>query len=277
MNREFEGKHALITGAASGIGRATAFSFAERGASLVLVDIDAMGLDRTALLCRKVGAPVETYVVDVANARDMEQLAARVHERIAAADILVNDAGIGVAGSFVGTELAVWDWAISVNLLGVVHGCHFFVPKMVERRTGGHVVNIASLAGLAAAKHMPVYAATKFGVVGLSESLQAELGPHGISVTTVCPGMINTPITRNSHLSGDLAQLTGYRDRVAAAYRRRNYGPERVADAIVEGVLHRRGLLPVTSESWLIYVAKRVYPRLVEALLTRDADGLARG
>jgi NAD(P)-dependent dehydrogenase (short-subunit alcohol dehydrogenase family) len=271
MKREFEGKHALITGAASGIGRETAFCFAERGASLVLCDIDGRGLERTALLCRKLGADVVRQVVDVSSASDMENLAARTHERIPALDILVNNAGVGTAGSFVGTDLSVWDWAIGVNLKGVVHGCHFFVPKMVERKRGGHVVNVASLAGLAASKQMPVYGATKFAVVGLSESLHAELAPHGISVTTVCPGLINTPITRTARLTGGLVAEEGsYRERMMDLYRRRNYGPKRVAEAIVDGVRNRRGLLPVTPESWAIYYAKRVSPSLVEALLARD-------
>jgi NAD(P)-dependent dehydrogenase (short-subunit alcohol dehydrogenase family) len=274
MKREFEGKHVLITGAASGIGRQTAFSFADRGASLVLCDIDANGLERTALLCRKLGVVVQQYVVDVASASEMERLAARVHDGVPALDILINNAGVGVIGSFVGTELPVWDWAISINLKGVVHGCHFFVPKMIERGQGGHVVNVASLAGLAASKRMSVYSATKFAVVGLSESLRAELTPHGISVTTVCPGVIDTPITSNARLSGDLVERDGYRGELTARYRRRDYQPGRVAEAIVAGVRNRRGLLPVAPESWAIYYAKRLAPSLVEALLTRDADSV---
>jgi NAD(P)-dependent dehydrogenase (short-subunit alcohol dehydrogenase family) len=268
--RNFEGKHVVITGAASGIGRETAFSFAEEGASLELADIDTKGLERTALLCRKLGAEVHTHGVDVSSADQMSEFAARVHQRIPAVDVLVNNAGVAVAGSFVGTDLATWDWAISVNLKGVVHGCHFFLPKMIERGAGGHVVNMASLAGIIAQNRMSVYAATKFAVVGLSESLYEELSPAGIGLTTVCPGIIDTPITRNTRLTGDLSRVPGYREASETLFHRRNYSPRRVARAIVRAAQTSGGLLPVSPESWVIYYGKRVSPRLVKMLLNRD-------
>lgn len=271
MSTGFSGKVVLVTGAASGIGRETAFAFAERGARLVLVDVDAAGLERTALLCQKLGAEAEAHVTDVSSADAMRELADRVHARMPAVDVLVNNAGVGVAGSFVGTDLALWDWALGINVKGVVHGCHFFLPKMIERGTGGHVVNVASAAGLVAPRRMSIYAATKFAVVGLSEVLRAELRPHGISVATICPGIIDTPITRNARRSGDLESDSSFNERVAALYRRRNFGPERVAKAIVEAVEQRRGLTPVTPEAWAMYYGKRFVPRLIEAIMGRDA------
>ena len=261
----------LITGAASGIGRETAFSFADRGATLELTDIDSPGLERTALLCRKLGASVTTHVADVSSESDMARVAGKVHERISALDVLINNAGVGVGGSFIGTDLGTWDWAISINLKGVVHGCHFFVPKMVDRGAGGHVVNVASLAGLAATKDMPVYGATKFAVVGLSESLRAELAPARIEVTTVCPGIINTPIVQSSRLTGNLSKDPGARQAGVEGYRKRNYGPERVAEAIANAVLKGRGgLLPVSPESWIVYFGKRFAPAWTERLLERQ-------
>jgi short-subunit dehydrogenase len=266
MRRDFQSKWVLITGAASGIGRQCAFSFAEHGAALILTDIDAGGLARTALLCRKLGSQVEEHRVDVSDARAMGALADHVHARIACVDVIVNNAGVGVAGSFVGTALEVWDWAMAINIKGVVHGCHFFIPKMIERGQGGHVVNVASLAGLVASKRMSVYSATKFAVVGFSESLHQELAPLGIGVTTICPGVINTPITRNAKLTGDLDSRPAYRDSMSAAYHKRNYGPEKVAAAIVDAVRERKGLVPVAPESWLLYYMKRLAPRLATAL-----------
>jgi NAD(P)-dependent dehydrogenase (short-subunit alcohol dehydrogenase family) len=271
VNGQFSGKAALVTGAASGIGRETAFDFAERGARVFLVDVDASGLERTALLCRKLGAEADTSVTDVSSADAMKALADDVHQKVQALDVLVNNAGVGVAGSFVGTELSVWDWALGINVKGVVHGCHFFLPRMIERGQGGHVVNVASVAGLAAPKRMSVYCATKFAVVGLSEALRAELKPHGISVATICPGVIDTPIVRNARLSGDLTGDTGFNDRIAAVYQKRNYGPERVAAAIVNAVTKRRGLTPVSPEAWAIYYGKRFAPRVMDAILGRDA------
>jgi len=268
--RNFAGKHVLITGAASGIGRETAFSFAQAGAALELADIDANGLERTALLSRTLGSEVHTHVVDVSSADEMSRFADRVHGRVPAIDVLVNNAGVAIAGSFVGTDLATWDWAISINLKGVVHGCHFFLPKMIERGTGGHVVNMASLAGIVAQNRMAVYAATKFAVVGLSESLYAELAPAKIGVTTVCPGLINTPITQNSRLTGDLANRPEYREFSETLFRRRDYSPRRVASAIVRAAQTSGGLLPVSPESWAFYFGKRISPGLVKMLLSHD-------
>jgi NAD(P)-dependent dehydrogenase (short-subunit alcohol dehydrogenase family) len=270
VTREFAGRSVLVTGAASGIGRETAFAFAEASATLDLVDIDSSGLERTALLCRNLGAAVNTHVVDVGSAGAMGALADRVHGRTDALDVLVNNAGVGVAGSFVGTELSTWDWALSVNVKGVVHGCHFFVPRMIERGQGGHVVNVASAAGLVASKMLPVYSTTKFAVVGFSESLRSELRPHGINVATICPGIVDTPIVQNTRLSGNLAGRTGFNARAAALYHKRDYGPERVAAAIVDAVRHRRGLVPVTPESWVMYYGKRFAPWAMEALMSRD-------
>jgi NAD(P)-dependent dehydrogenase (short-subunit alcohol dehydrogenase family) len=270
MSRRFSGQNVLITGAASGIGRETAFAFGELGARLILVDIDREGLERTALLCDKLGAEADVHVADVASESAMQALAARVHERVPALDVLVNNAGVGVAGSFVGTKPAVWDWAIGINVKGVVHGCHFFLPAMIERGRGGHVVNVASVAGLVATKQMPVYCATKFAVVGLSEALRGELKPHRIHVSTICPGVVNTPITRNVRLSGNLESDRSFSERVSQLYAKRNYGPERVAAAIVQAVEKGGGLVPVTPESWAFYYAKRLAPNLLERLMARD-------
>lgn len=270
MSPSFAGKTVLVTGAASGIGRETAFAFAERGARLELADLDAQGLERTALLCRKLGAEAETRVVDVSSEDAMRGFAADVHARVPAVDVLVNNAGVGVAGSFVGTEPAVVRWALGINVMGVVHGCHFFLPRMIERGTGGHVVNVASAAGLAAPRRMSVYAATKFAVVGLSEALRAELRDHEISVSTICPGVIDTPITRNTRLAGDLEGRADFTERVTKLYKKRGYGPERVAAAIVDAVERRRGLTPVSPEAWVMYYGKRLLPGLTARLLARD-------
>jgi short-subunit dehydrogenase len=177
---------------------------------------------------------------------------------------------VGVAGSFVGTELSLWHWAWSINVMGVVHGCHYFLPRMIERARGGHVVNVASAAGLFAVKQLPVYATTKYAVVGLSEALRSELRPKGIGVTTLCPGIVNTPIVRNTRVSGDLARREGFLDRTAELYRRRNYGPDKVAQAVIDSVRHKREVVPVTPEAWFTYYGKRLAPALMERMMARD-------
>lgn len=266
MTRDFSGKVALITGAASGIGRATAFALAQAGATLELADIDAAGVERSALLARHLGIRVKTHVVDVTSAPEMQALADDVHARHPALDILFNNAGVGCGGSFLETDLATWDWAHAINVKGVIHGCHFFVPRMAERRRG-HVLNMASAAGLAAGRNMSVYASTKFAVVGLSESLRDELAVHDLIVTTVCPGLINTPITQNTRYVGGGPDA----ERTERFYRRRAYGPERVAEAVLGALRERRGgVLPVSPEAWVAHYGKRFAPAIIRRLLARE-------
>jgi NAD(P)-dependent dehydrogenase (short-subunit alcohol dehydrogenase family) len=218
------------------------------------------------------GAKVHARTTDVADAQSVQALADEVHAQGGALDVLINNAGVGTAGKLIETDFAVWDWALGVNVKGVVHGCRLFGPARVERGQGGHFVNVASAAGLLAPRGMSVYAATKFAVVGLSEALRAELAEHRIEVTTLCPGVVDTPIVRNSRLSGSLAERPGFTDRIAAFYRRRGYGPERVAQVVLRAVEEGRGgVLPVTPEAWGLYFAKRFVPELANLFSARSA------
>lgn len=256
------GKTALVTGAASGIGKATALACARRGARLVICDLDAGGLEETAGEIRALGRGVIARHVDVADREAMRAFADAVHAEIEALDLLVNNAGVAIGGGFLHTALADWDWIVSINLLGVVHGCHFFVPPMVARGRGGHVANVASAAGIVASADLAAYSTTKFAVVGLSEALRDELKPHGIGVTAICPGLINTPITRNARLLGPEATPEARR-RLIELYQRRNYTAERVADGILRAVQRNRAIAPISPEAWGMYVAKRAAPGLL--------------
>lgn len=270
--RDLRGKTALVTGAGSGIGRETALALARAGVDLVICDVDAVGLEETAARVRTEGRRAEPSVVDVANRDAMRAFAAAVHRARPAVDVLVNNAGVGLGAAFLDTTLEDWDWIVSINLLGVVHGCHFFVPPMVVRGTGGHVVNVSSAAGYVATSPLTAYATTKFGVFGLSEALRDELRPHGIGVTTICPGIVNTPITRNARVRGRAADA-GAQEAIVRFYERRNYGPERVAAAIVRAIRGNRTVVPVTPEAWVLYLLKRLAPdlsaRLNRALAAR--------
>ena len=263
------GKLALVTGAASGIGRATACALARAGADLVVCDVNEEGLAETAGAIGSLGRRVLSRRVDVSRAAEVQELAALVHREHAAVDILVNNAGVGLGGGLLDTALEDWDWIVSINLWGVIYGCHYFVPPMVARGAGGHVVNVASAAGFLATAPLLAYATTKFAVFGLSEALRDELHPHGIGVTTICPGIINTPITRTSRMRGRMATDAG-RAALVAAYERRNYGPENVAGAIVQAVEKNRGVVPVSPEAWAMYWLKRLSPGLT-ALVNRVA------
>jgi NAD(P)-dependent dehydrogenase (short-subunit alcohol dehydrogenase family) len=255
------GKSVLVTGAASGIGKETALAFARRGANLVICDVNEVGLADAERQIRSLGREVLARRVDVANRHEMHQFAEVVHARVPAVDILVNNAGVGLGGGFLHTSLEDWDWIVGINFWGVIHGCHFFVPKMVERDRGGYVVNVASAAGYVASEPLCAYATTKFGVFGLSEALREELDRYGIGVTTVCPGIINTPITQSSRMVGPDATDEA-RQRIVRMYQRRNYGPERVAANILRAVQRNRAVAPISPEAWAMYYVKRFVPGL---------------
>jgi NAD(P)-dependent dehydrogenase (short-subunit alcohol dehydrogenase family) len=254
------GRTVLVTGAGSGIGRATALLAARRGADLVICDLDEAGLAEVETTARDRGAGVLARRVDVASADQMREFAEAVHAQASAVDLLVNNAGVRLRASFLDTELEDWNWIVAINVMGVVHGCHFFVPRMVARGAGGHVVNLSSMAGFFASPSV-AYSATKFAVLGLSETLREELRPHGIGVTAICPGIINTPITRNARVRGALADPAA-RERLVALYARRNYGPQRVARNILRALDRDRTVAPVAAEAWIAYAIKRVSPRL---------------
>ena len=255
------GKLAVVTGAASGIGRETALALARAGADLAVCDLNEAGLGETAASAGALGRRVLARRVDVAKRDDVQSFAAEVHREHEAVDVLVNNAGVAIGGGFLDTALEDWEWVLSVNLWGVIHGCHFFVPAMVARGRGGHVVNVSSVAGYLAAAQLAAYSTTKFAVFGLSEALRDELRPHRIGVTTICPGLINTPITASARLLGRFGTDTA-RAALIDTYRRRNYGPERVATAIVKAIERNRAVAPVSPEAWVMYLMKRVSPGL---------------
>jgi NAD(P)-dependent dehydrogenase (short-subunit alcohol dehydrogenase family) len=265
------GRTVVVTGAGSGIGCETALLAARRGADLAICDVDDTGLAETEERARAAGRKVLTRHVDVADRDQMRDFADAVHAETGAVDLLVNNAGVGLVAGVLDTELEDWDWIVAINIMGVVHGCHFFVPRMVERGAGGHVANLASMAGYFASPALAAYTMTKYAVLGLSEALRAELQPHGIGVTAVCPGAINTPITVNARARG-AADDPAVRERAVDIYRRRNYGPDRVARNILKAVERNRAVAPIAAESWIAYGAKRISPRLVGWVARRSAE-----
>ncbi|MGW8697015.1 SDR family oxidoreductase [Streptomyces eurythermus] len=264
----FAGQLVLITGAGSGIGRATAFAFAEAGARVIAVDRDAESAARTAELCRLVGAP-EAWAepADVSDEQAMEKLAEKVHRAYGVLDVLVNNAGIGLSGSFFTTTTDDWRSVLDVNLWGVIHGCRLFGARMAERGQGGHIVNTASAAAYQPSRLLPAYSTSKAAVLMLSECLRAELAPKGIGVTAVCPGIVNTGITATARFTGvDEAEQRRRRQRSARLYGLRNFPPEKVADAILDAVDRDRPVAPVTPEAKGAHLLSRFAPGLLRRI-----------
>ncbi len=251
----------VVTGAGSGIGRATALAFAAEGARIAACDVDEARLqslsselgDR-ALLVRR---------VDVSDRLTMKLFADSVHELAAAADVIVNNAGVAVGGSFLDTTLDDWDWLLGVNLRGVVHGCHYFIPKMVARGAGGHVVNVSSILGIYPAPNVTAYVASKFAVRGFSQSLRVELAPHKIGVTAICPGMIATQIVADGRMSGD---ASARKNRVVSTFKERGLPPAKVAEAILDAVRTNPEVRPVGADAKVIAALSRVAPRAFNRL-----------
>ncbi|MFF8474808.1 SDR family oxidoreductase [Streptomyces sp. NPDC015414] len=264
----FGGRLVLVTGAGSGIGRATAFAFAEAGARVVAVDRDAEAAARTAELSRLIGAPEAwAETADVSDEQAMEKLAERVHSTYGVLDVLVNNAGIGLSGSFLTTTTDDWRKVLDVNLWGVIHGCRLFGARMAERGQGGHIVNIASAAAFQPSRALPAYSTSKAAVLMLSECLRAELAEKEIGVTAVCPGLVNTNITATARFTGvDEAEERRRQQRSARLYGLRNYPPEKVADAVLDAVTRNRAVVPVTPEARGAHLLSRFMPGALRRL-----------
>ena len=192
--QDFAGRVAVITGGASGIGRAIAERFAAEGVHLVLADIEAPVLASTVAELAATGARVIGVPTDVAVLADVQRLADRTLDEFGAVHIVCNNAGVA-GGSITTAPPEVWDWVLGVNLFGVIHGCSTFLPILLEQDVG-HIVNTASIAGLGGVGAFGVYCTSKFAVVGLSESLHHELAALGsaVKVSVLCPGFLNTNI-----------------------------------------------------------------------------------
>lgn len=265
----FSNQTVVVTGAGSGIGRATALAFAEQGADLAVCDVNEETLADVAREIRGLGRRALASKVDVSSAADVSRFADETFAELGHVDVLVNNAGVAVSGGFLDTALDDWSWILGINVMGVVHGCHAFVHRMAERRRG-HIVNIASAAGLAGSRMLVAYCTTKFAVVGFSEALRSELADKGVGVTAICPGFIKTNINESGRRKGMFA-TPAMIDR-SRKLMERGTSPDHVARRILEAVENNTPLMPITPEAWLIYGLKRASPTALSALWRRIED-----
>lgn len=257
------GKLVVITGAGSGIGRETAYALAERGCESVLADLDLDSVEETARETKRFGGQATAYQLDVADTAAFAAFAEKVRRTHGVPDIVVNNAGIGLAGGVLAASDEQVDRLLDVNLRGVVTGSREFGRQMVERGVGGHIVNIASAAAFTPSRSLGLYSASKAGVLLFSESLRAELAEHRIGVSAICPGLVDTNIVSSTPIAGlDAETEHSQRDRLDRFYRRRGFTPDRVASEIVAAIEHDKAVVPVTVEAKVGYRIYRFAPWL---------------
>ena len=265
--REFKDKVAVITGAASGLGRAMADRCVQEGMKVVLADVELEPLEKTEASMKASGATVLAVGTDVSQATDIEALAQKTLETFGAVHLLCNNAGVGSgAGAIWESTTADWEWVIGVNLWGVIHGVRVFVPVMLEQDTECHIVNTASVAGLISGPGLGAYKVTKHAVVTLSETLCHELAERGarVNVSVLCPGVVSTRIiesarNRPGHFPTTepldpayAARWEALRQQVAAGM-----PPGQVADAVFEAIRKEQFYI-LTHPEWQDSVRSRM-------------------
>lgn len=192
---------AVVTGGAGGLGRALCLELASRKGRIIIGDVDATGAAETVRLVERAGGTAVATSCDVAKLEQVEHLAELADQHFGGTDLVVNNAGVAVAGPMGDIPIRDWEWIMGINLWGVIYGCHVFTPRF-KKQGGGHILNVASAAGLLSAADMGPYNVTKAGVVALSETLASELKPHRIGVTVLCPTFFRTNIGKSGRTTG---------------------------------------------------------------------------
>lgn len=257
-----------VTGAGSGIGRATALAFAAMGAEIVVSDIDEGSAAATVAEITAGGGIAHAYRLDVADAEAVQRFADQVCAAHGVPNIVVNNAGVGHAGFFLDTPVAEFDRVLDINFRGVVNGCRSFGKHLAERGTGGHIVNVASMASYVPVNVMNAYCTSKAAVYMFSDCLRAELDSAGIGVTTICPGVIGTGIINTMRFSlppGRAYEDEDIRKRVRRGFTVRRVGPDKVARAIVDAVRKNKPVRPVNAEAYLGYGVAHALPQVMRS------------
>lgn len=241
--KNLRNKKCLITGAASGIGKATALAAAHEGAELFLTDVNAAALDAVATEARALGAQVHLHrAFDIADFAAVREFADDIHQVHGSLDVVMNIAGISIWGSIENLQHEHWRRCVEINLMGPIHVMECFVPRMIEAGNGGHLVNVSSAAGLFGLPWHAAYSASKFGLRGISEVLRFDLARHGIGVSLVCPGGVDTGLVRTLEIVGLNAEAPDM-VRMRQRFQRHAITPDKAAHAILRGIKANRYLV----------------------------------
>lgn len=249
-------RHALITGAASGLGRALAVRLARDGWHVAVCDVDENGGRETVSLVERAGGTAQLERLDVTVPAEWEALRERLRRQWERIDLLVNNAGVSGAGEVGRFPLEDWRWILDVNLFGVIHGCHSFVDWLAENPHGAHIVNTASMAAVVSAPTMGGYSVSKAAVVSLSETLYAELLHRGVGVTVLCPGFVSTNL-----LDGGRWHRPALKERARAYFAESRITADDVAEATLRAVRRRQLYVVLPLRGRIFWWLKRLVPQ----------------
>ncbi|HVY96962.1 MAG TPA: SDR family oxidoreductase [Solirubrobacterales bacterium] len=270
------GKRCFITGAASGIGRATALAAAREGAILFLTDIQAEALEGTVADVRAAGGEVAwSAPADVADYEAVVALAGEIHGRHGSMDVVMNIAGVSTWGSIERLSHRDWRKMVDINLMGPIHVLECFVPPMIEAGRGGHVVNVSSAAGLFGLPWHAAYSASKFGLRGVSEVLRFDLRRHRIGVSLVCPGAVRTPLVGTVEIVGVDRERPAMK-KLVRRFERHAVSPERVAAKILEGIRKDRYMVFTSRDTQVGYWFQRKFAWPYEMAMRFANDQLVK-
>lgn len=262
------GTKVLITGAASGIGRATTLALGARGACVCITDINEAGLIETKALVEAAGGTVGACVVcDISDHVAVQALAATIHQAHGALEILINNAGIALFALIEDMSHDDWRRIINTDLWGPIHGIECFLPEMIRAKRG-HVVNVSSTAGLVGAPWHAAYSTAKWGLVGLSEVLHFDLAQHNIQVTVVCPGAVDTPIKHSVRILG-VDKESAVVQQTMRRFERHAVTPEHVAGLIVDAIERKRFLVITSFDIKALYFFKRLCFPIYHLIVSR--------
>src|SRR5215203_511405 len=251
---------AVITGAASGIGRALAVRLAEEKiAGIAICDVNAEGLNETAEMVESRGVPVSKHIVDTSKLDQIERLKTQVLEKHTRVTHLINNAGVGLMGTFEQISLEDFEWLMNINFWGVVYGCKVFLP-VLKQQTEAHIVNLSSVFGMIAPPEQTAYCASKFAVRGFTESLRHELEGTNVRVSSVHPGGIKTNIARNARVGADTPE--DYKEQGVKFFEQvAQTTPEQAAETILRGIKAENPRILIGKDAHAINYVSRLFPK----------------